>query len=131
MSHRFVEHVGEVEVELEAADRAGIFEAALAAVAELLASGPAGEPVSHPVELASHEPALLLVDWLNELVFLAEVEGFVPEGVASLEVGERRLRATVEGRTGNPRHLVKAVTLSRLALGREGERWRGRVVLDV
>lgn len=131
MSHRFVDHVGEVEVELEAADRAGIFEAALAAVAELLASGPAGEPVSRLVELASDDPALLLVDWLNELVFLAEVERFVPERVASLEVGERRLRATVEGRTGDPRHLVKAVTLSRLALGPEGGRWRGRVVLDV
>jgi SHS2 domain-containing protein len=131
VAHRLVEHVGEVEVELDATTEAGVFEAALAALANLVAADSAGDPASHEVELAEADHALLLVDWLTELVFLAEVAGFVPERVASFELAGGRLRATVEGRRDRPRHLVKAVTLSKLALEQEGGRWHGRVVLDV
>lgn len=131
MTHRFIEHVGEVELELEAASEPGIFEAALGAFADLVKTGEEGEPVSHEVELAAGDDALLLVDWLNELVFLAEVEQFVPECLAAFALADNRLRATVEGHRDQPRHLVKAVTLNKLALGQEGGIWHGRVVLDV
>jgi SHS2 domain-containing protein len=131
MGYRFVEHGGEVEVELEASTEAGIFEAALRALAELIAADGEGESVVHEIELKADERALMLVDWVNELVFLAEVEQFVPGSVRSLEVAEGHLRASVAGHRGNPLHLVKAVTLSRLAFAREGGRWSGRVVLDV
>jgi len=131
MAHRFVEHVAEVEVELEAASERGIFEDALAAFAELVATGHPLEPASHEIELAAGDRALLLHDWLDELVYLADVEAFVPERVASFELDGIRLRATVEGGRGDPRPLVKAGTLSNLALERDGKRWRGRVVLDV
>jgi SHS2 domain-containing protein len=130
-SHRFVEHVGEVELELEAASEAGIFEAALAALAELLAGGEGGEPVRRELDLTAADRALLLVDWLDELVFLAEVEGFVPARVVALQITDARLRATVEGRRGDARHLVTAATLERLELRRAGARWHARVVLDV
>jgi SHS2 domain-containing protein len=130
-AYRFVEHGGEVELELEAASEAGVFEAALGAFAELVASGEEGAGVRHEIELAGADRPLLLVDWLNELVFLAEVEGFVPERVAELELAGDRLRATVAGRRGRPRQLVKAVTLNGLELGEAGGLWRGHVVLDV
>jgi SHS2 domain-containing protein len=131
VAHRLVEHVGEVEVELDAATEAGVFEAALVALADLIATDSEGAPASHEVELAEPDHALLLVDWLSELVFLAEIAGFVPERVASFELADRGLRATIEGRRDGPRHLVKAVTLNKLALEQEGGRWHGRVVLDV
>jgi SHS2 domain-containing protein len=131
MAYRFVEHVGEVEVELEAPSEAGVFEAALAAFAELAAADGAGEPAQHDFELEASDRALLLVDWLNELVYLAEVERFIPERVVSLKLADGRLRATVAGRRDQPRHLVKGVALSNLELAEEGGGWRGRVVLDV
>jgi SHS2 domain-containing protein len=129
--HRFVEHVGEVEVELVAASETGIFEDALAAFADLVTVDGAGEPASHEIDLEAPDRALLLRDWLDELVFLADVARFVPERVASLELDDTRLRATVEGRRGHPRPLVKAVTLSGLTLAEQEGRWRGRVILDV
>ena len=131
VAYRFVEHVGEVELELDAASEAGIFEAALGAFAELLDAEPSGEPASHEVELTQDDHLLLLVDWLGELVFLAEVAGFVPERLAAFALDDGHLEAAVEGRRGHPRHLVKAVTLNKLALEQEGGRWHGRVVLDV
>lgn len=120
-----------MEVELAAASEADIFEAALVALADLVDPGQGGAPVSHEVELTGADHALLLVDWLNELVFLAETAGFVPEHIASFELADGRLKATVEGRRDHPRPLVKAVTLNKLALEQEGGRWHGRVVLDV
>jgi SHS2 domain-containing protein len=131
VAHRFVEHVGEVELELEAASERGIFEAALGAFAELVDTGEEGEPVSREVELAADEDTLLLVDWLSELVFLAEVERFVPERIEAFTLADNRLRATVQGHRNHPRHLVKAVTLNQLKLEHEGGLWHGHVVLDV
>jgi SHS2 domain-containing protein len=132
VGYRFVEHVGEVELRLEAASEPEIFGAALAAFAELVRTDGEGDPASHEVELTAGEHALLLVDWLGELVFLAEVSQFVPERVASFTLADSCLRATVEGRRGRPRQLVKAVTLNKLELGQqEGGGWHARVVLDV
>ncbi|MGZ4625779.1 MAG: archease [Kineosporiaceae bacterium] len=127
----FVEHGGEVEVELEAATEAAVFAAALAAFRELIELDAEGEPATHEIELAAEDHALLLVDWLSELVFLAEMEEFVPERVVTVELDGGALRAEVSGRRGSVRHLVKAVTLHDLELRREGGLWHGRVVLDV
>jgi len=120
-----------VEVELQAESEAGLFEAAVEAYAELAAAGGGGEPARRELALAGGDHALLLVDLLNELVFLAETEAFVPERLERLELSDDGLHATVAGRIGDPTHLVKAVTLNRLSLAEEGGAWHGRVVLDV
>jgi SHS2 domain-containing protein len=128
---RWVEHTAELELEIEAPSQAGVFEAALEALSELAGDGN-GPAATHELELEADEPALLLVEWLSELVYLGEAEQFVPERVAELELRDGRLRALVEGHRGEPSHLVKAVTLHRLEL-REDDTvgWRARVVLDV
>ena len=130
--YRFAEHLGEGELELEAATEEGVFVAALEALAELVSTGGRGEPAEHEIELVDGDRALLLADWLGELVFLVESDGFVAERVTVFERVDGRLRATVAGRRdSDPRELVKAVTLHRLELREEGGGWRGRVVLDV
>jgi SHS2 domain-containing protein len=129
--HRFVEHVGEIELELEGSSEADLYVEALAAFRELVDSATThGTAFQRELVLTEAEPALLLIDWLNELVFLAEVEGFVPERVERLELGEG-LKATLTGVRGRPRHLVKAATLHDLELSNRGEEWHARVVLDV
>jgi SHS2 domain-containing protein len=129
---RWVAHTAELELEIEAPSQARVFEAAVEALSEL-ADDRAGPPATHELELeADDEPALLLVEWLSELVYLGEVERFVPERVAELELRDGRLRARVEGHRGQPAHLVKGVTLHRLELrGDDTVGWRARVVLDV
>jgi SHS2 domain-containing protein len=129
--HHFVEHGGEVEVELAAASEVGIFAAALDAFAELVAGSEDGEPTEVQIELPGRDGTLLLVDWLNELLFLAEVEQFVPRHITSIERGDERLQATVAGYRGTPRPLVKGIALNGLRFEQEGGVWHGRVVLDV
>jgi len=129
--HHFVEHGGEVEVELAAASEVGIFAAALDAFTELVAGSEDGEPTEVQIELPGRDRTLLLVDWLNELLFLAEVEQFVPTHITSIERGDERLQATVAGYRGTPRPLVKGIALNGLRFEQEGGVWHGRVVLDV
>jgi SHS2 domain-containing protein len=128
---RWVEHTAELELEIEAPSEEGVFAEALAAFVELVGDG-SGPSVSRDVAVKADDRAMLLVEWLSEFVYLSEVEQFVPERTSSLELAGGRLRATVEGHHGRPRHLVKAVTLHRLDLRPDDKvGWRARVVLDV
>lgn len=129
MVFRFVEHTAELEIELEADSPEGVLEEARRAFEELAGTGD-GEPVERAVALEASDVPALLVAWLDELVFLADTEGVVAES-AELAVAGPRLTGTVRGRRGEPRPLVKAVTLHRLRFRAEDGVWRARVVLDV
>ena len=128
--HRFVSHTGELQIEIEAPTEAGVFGEAAHALAELIDGGP-GEPATRDVHVDAADRTTLLAEWLSELVFLVETEAFVPERIVELDLADRSLRAIVGGRTGTPRHLVKAVTYHDLALESRDGGWFARVVLDV
>ena len=135
--HRWVEHTGELELELQAGSEPGLFEEALAALGELLserAGGDEGVDAAfgrHRVNASAPDSATLLAEWLSELAYLAEVEGFVPTRAERLELTGNALEATVVGRRASPPHLVKAVTYHRLDMWEEDETWRARVIFDV
>jgi len=78
--HRFVPHTGEVEVEIEAGSPAGVFAEAVLALAELIGDEE-GEPGMRRIAADAADRATLLAAWLEELVFLAETEGFVAQDV--------------------------------------------------
>lgn len=124
-----MEHTAELEVELTAESAEGVLEEALRAFAELAGRGD-GELVEYPIEVEGSDLPALLAAWLDELLFLAETERFLPEE-ADVSVSGARATGVVRGRKGDPRPLVKAVTLHRLRFRPEDGLWRGRVVLDV
>jgi SHS2 domain-containing protein len=132
--YRWVEHTGELELEIEADSETGVFEQGFEAMRELLQSEgavPAAAGERMRVNLSAGDHPALLADWLGELAFLAESEGFVPERIESIELDGNRLTAELLGHRGDPPHLVKAATYHRLALERGDSGWRGKVVLDV
>ena len=109
-----------------------MFVEALAALSELLGrEPPQGAAVRRELDLAAPDRGALLADWLAELAYLAEADGFVPRQVERFELGGDSLSATVVGHLGAPPHLVKAVTYHRLEFAGAGDEWRARVVLDV
>jgi SHS2 domain-containing protein len=133
--YRWVEHTSEAQLEIDSASETDVFLDALAAVAELLGDDEddeSGRPsVERAVSVQAPDRARLLADWLGELAFLAETEGFVPVSATGLELGEGDLKATVHGRTSSPRHLIKAATYHRLRFEAVDGRWQARAVLDV
>ena len=131
MTYHWVEHTAEVELVIEATSEEQVFEDAMRAYAELVAREPGGQPARHEIALTAPDRPALLAAWLDELVFLAETERFVPERLTSLEFKDEGLQAVVQGRVDAPAPLVKAVTYHRLEFVREAGRARARLVLDV
>lgn len=129
--YRWVEHTAEIELRIEAPTEEAILADALAAFSELVGGVEEGEPARHEVVVAGPDPAARLVEWLEELVFLAETEDFVPERATKLELRGGELRAEVDGRRDRPAHLVKAVTYHGLEVEERDDGWHARVVLDV
>ena len=130
--YRWLGHTAEASLEIEAAALEDVFGDVLEALRELLGDGePGGEPLSREVTVEATDRPALLAEWLAELVFLAEAEGFVPDRIDRLELGPERLHATVSGHLGSPRHLVKAVTYHGLTLAPSRTGWRATVVFDV
>jgi SHS2 domain-containing protein len=136
--YRWVDHTAELELEIAAPREEDVFADALDALAELLAS-PAERaavrrdrpPERRVIQVDAGDRPALLAAWLEELVFLADADGFVGMELEQIELGPDRVEATVLGHIGEPAPLVKAVTYHRLEFRPAGEEYRARVVLDV
>jgi SHS2 domain-containing protein len=78
----------------------------------------------------------LLVDWLNDLVFLFEGRSVVCRRFTFLEWSATAYRAEafgepVDAARHEPRDLVKAATYHGLSVRQLRDRWEARVILDV
>jgi len=88
------------------------------------------------VELESPDREALLVDWLNHLLYLFDVEGFLGREFHFTSLSERRLKATAWGEAFDPqRHpeksAVKAATYHHLEIRPWGDGWQATVILDL
>jgi SHS2 domain-containing protein len=133
--HSFEEHTGEVRLELTAPSPEELFAEAGRALAELMLGEirePAASAPAHVVEVRAPDRAALLVEWLNELIFLSETSKQVFTNFRMEYVDETAARAVVTGLAPETlKTAVKAATLHGVSVeGRQGS-WGASVVLDV
>jgi SHS2 domain-containing protein len=91
---------------------------------------------SREVSLASVDREALLVDWLNHLLYLFDIDGFLGRDFQVRLVTPEHLKARVWGERFDPdRHpektAVKAATFHQLSIVRAGDGWQATVVLDL
>jgi protein archease len=132
-THGFEEHTGEVQLRVEAGSLRELFEEAARALAELAHEGPT-RPTQpeETVSVRASDREALLVEWLNELVFLSETRRRVYPSVHVDELTDTTLKATVCGfETEEIRTAVKAATLHEVCVHEREGRWTANVVLDV
>lgn len=130
MSYRWVEHTAELELVIDAPTEEAVFADALEALAELLGDED-GATVSIELAVAGRDRALLLADWLDELVFRAETENLVPRAVAQIELQQTGITARIRAVRAAARPLVKGITHHRLAFEAVDSGFQATVVLDV
>jgi SHS2 domain-containing protein len=138
-----LEHTADVGIRARGASPEEVFEHATEGLAEVLGAlhpgwspggtGGSGEPVA--VEVSAGDPGGLLVDWLNEVLWLLEVGQAVVTGVRVERVGDGTASGEVVLAAGGPEPdgiLVKAVTYHRLRVEPDpGGGWLAEVYLDV
>jgi SHS2 domain-containing protein len=143
MSFRPLDHTADLGVEVTAASRDGLFAEAVPAFTDcMIEVERVEERLSRHFELTAADPALLLVDWLSELLYEFEVADLLfrrAETTVTDESGGVRLRAEAWGEVRDEaRHplklLLKAVTYHGLSVGLADEAagvWRARVIFDL
>jgi SHS2 domain-containing protein len=132
VTYRWVEHTAEIELAIEETSPEGILAEALVALGDVLPEDRGGDRASREIEIDAPDLPALLAEWLNELVYLAERDGFVAERVERLHLDGTRLSAVVSGSRASPQSLIKAVTYHRLEMKElDGGRWSARVTVDV
>jgi SHS2 domain-containing protein len=129
--HEWRDHTAEIELAIEAAAAEDVFAEAAAALGELIGLGEDGKPAQHELALAAGDLPALLVAWIDELIFLADTESFVPHGASDVRLDGSSIQATVAGTRARLEPLVKAATFHGLHFARENSAWQARVVLDV
>ena len=88
------------------------------------------------IEVEAPDREALLVSWLNYLLYLYDVDGFLGRIFEILELSEERLQARARGETFDPeRHVaksaVKAATYHHLEITPRNHGWQATVILDL
>lgn len=132
--HRWVDHTSEVQLQVGAESLGGLAAEAGRALGLLLLRGEGHEPAGPPrtFEVESTDREALLVDWLNEILFVAETERWVPLEFDVQDASPTRLRAAVRGISVNdpPSH-VKAATFHGLRVTEGENGYQAEVIFDV
>jgi len=131
-----IEHTADWAIRVRAADLPGLFIASAKGMFGLLADLAQITICRHvSVELHAIDFETLLIDWLNELLYLSEQHGviFVEFAVEELSSGnDVSLRAHAAG--GSPAELfkvIKAATFSGLTIRRVDDAFQAELVFDV
>lgn len=129
------EHTADVGIDVAAATLPELFTRAAAGMTVLLYGGPPAVTDAPPrsVEVRAPHGAALLREWLRELLYLQEVEGFVFSGARLDTLTDEHLAGAVRGGAvaAQPEREIKGVTLHDLVVERRGARWHARVIFDV
>ncbi len=129
--HEWRSHTADIELAIEADSPEQVFAQAATAFGELIGLDEQGEPARHDVTVEATDREALLVQWLEELIFLADTESFVPQLADGIRLETTSVRATLIGRRAPFEPLVKAATYHGLRFAQDEDNWHARVVLDV
>lgn len=132
--HRWVDHTSEIQLEAGGESLAGLAAEAGRALSLMLLRGKAPEPSGPPrtLEVSSADREALLVDWLNEILFIAEVELWVATDFDILESSPTHLKAAARGvPVEEPPALVKAATFHGLRVEEGDGGFQAEVIFDV
>lgn len=93
----------------------------------------ATESLSLEADVEAGDRESLLVDWLNEVLYLHEVTRIVPEHVEVHVLTSRSIQTTLVGRPAQTQSelQIKAVTYHQLSIAQEGGQWKAEVFFDI
>ena len=135
---RVLEHTADVGFEAFGASREDVFRNAGRALMSLVVPLESVRPARRiPVAARAAGPEDLLVNWLSEILYLQDAEGWLFSEFESVRGrGDAASGLGVGGRFERGRHqvnlLVKAITYYQLALEeRPGGGWRAQVYVDI
>ena len=128
-----VEHTADWAFRAHGRDLAQLFANAAHGMFELQGGAAEGESsVAREIAVSGTDRETLLVNWLNELLYLQETQHETYSRFEIMEISDTHLRACVHGRPSRPEgKLIKAVTFHDLEVRRSEDGWEAAIVVDV
>jgi SHS2 domain-containing protein len=131
-SHEIADHGAEIRLRVQAGSLGDLLEHAGRALTGLQLRGADATPGTwRTLEISAPDRATLLLDWLNELIFLAETERWVGADFEVDSAEDGRVRARIWGvRIERAPALVHAATLHGLRVDDVPGGLQGEVILE-
>ena len=135
-SFHFTDHTADVGIRVTSATLGGLFELAALALTELITSVDAVmQTVERQIRLQEDDLEVLLVSWLQELVYLLDTEGLI-FGRFKVNLKDSGLEATAWGESFNrevhsAKTEIKAVTYHQIEVIETDRGWEAQVVVDL
>ncbi len=132
-----IEHTADIGIVAYGTDIKQVFANAALGLFNLMADlDNLKESVKREIELSAEDVEVLLVEWLNELIYISEVEHILFKRFEINELSNTRLKATCFGekiKAGQHRlkREIKAATYHMLKLNKENGTYKVRIIFDI
>jgi len=137
MGYKFLDHTGDIGIIVWADDLKALYSQAAMALFDIITDTDRVEPrEERKVTVEGTDNGEMLVAWLNELLYLHEVERLLFHDFTITKIDKKSLRGIVRGETfRDDYHIIKttikAVTYHQLEVRNENDRWWAKVILDL
>ncbi len=135
--YRQISHTADIAYRIQGSSLAEIYQNAAEALVATMTDRRGLKPLEQrDITVEAPDREALLVEWLNHLLYLYDVDGFLGRDFEILALDDERLTARVRGETFDPeRHVsksaVKAATYHHLELGPRDHGWQATVIFDL
>jgi SHS2 domain-containing protein len=132
-----IEHTADIGIVAYGADIKQVFANAALGLFNLMADlDNLKEDVKREIELSAEDIEVLLVEWLNELIYISEVEHIIFKRFEINELSNTQLKATCFGEKIKPgqhrlKREIKAATYHMLRLNKEDGRYKVQIIFDI
>jgi SHS2 domain-containing protein len=132
-----IDHTADIGIVAYGADIKQVFANAALGLFNLMADlDNLKEDVKREIELSAEDVEVLLVEWLNELIYISEVEHIIFKRFEINELSNTQLKATCFGEKIKPgqhrlKREIKAATYHMLRLDKEDGGYKVQIIFDI
>jgi len=135
-TYSLIEHTADIAIRVKARDLKALFKKTALAMFDIMAKKTALKAKKRVLKIVKKADSCedLLVEWLNELLYLSSAKGIIFRRFRVRRMNERAIAAEAfaEDISAYRVHTeIKAVTYHELSVARKGPLWEAKVVFDV
>jgi SHS2 domain-containing protein len=132
-----IDHTADIGIVVYGADIKQVFANAALGLFTLMADlDNLKEDIKREIEMSAEDVEVLLVEWLNELIYISEVEHIIFKRFEINELSNTKLKATCFGEKIKPgqhrlKREIKAATYHMLRLNKDDGGYKVQIIFDV
>jgi len=132
---KFVEHTADVEIKVWGNNLEDLFKNSFYGLLNIISKETIPGKETRLIEITSPDNESLLVDFLNEVIYLITTRGWLPSEVVTLEITDTNLKTKLNGKVISSPELikteVKATTYHNLKIKHNVDKWETNICFDI